>query len=166
MTFALWVVEHHYMIENAIQWMYFQGNPSVAQGSYFSNFLWVFSLDGRMWSLAQILAQLFTNPVTLGKSTHICQQNSFSSFMKTIKLFIPRMDAVRIKWTIHMKYLEQCLACGKHSINVSYNYLHDSQNQLTLLSCRFMYPPGAAGEDALLKSQASQTHHAPNRTPL
>lgn len=72
------------------------------------------------------------------------------------------MDAVRVKWTI---YLEQYLAFGKHLINVSYNYLHDSQNQLTLLSYRLMYPPGA-GEDVLLKSQTSQTHHAPNRTPL
>lgn len=63
------------------------------------------------------------------------------------------MHAVRIKWAIHAKYLEQYLACGKHSINVSYNYPHDSQNQLTLLSCRLMYPPGAAGEDVLLKSQ-------------
>lgn len=44
MTFALWVVEHHYMIKNAIQWMYFQGHPSVVRGSYFSNFLWVFNL--------------------------------------------------------------------------------------------------------------------------
>lgn len=42
-------------------------------------------------------------------------------------------------------------ACGKHSINGSYNYPHDSQNQLTLLSCRLMYPHGAVGKDVLLK---------------